>query len=157
MEDEPPRKRGRPITRQDWDASQKQIHLSTSTFERWRELKTALALASDDAVASYLLDFLALHYVVMNALPPYRRNRTPSLVMNRPRHLSRPITSKLHSAAMLMDTRSKTILQGIWLDRIKYIMFINIYVISPARSPFPLACSTPMQYNNEGSTPCQQW
>ena len=62
MEDEPPRKRGRPITRQeDWEASQKRIRLSTSTFERWRELKNALALASDDAVASYLLDFLALH------------------------------------------------------------------------------------------------
>ena len=62
MEEEQPRKRGRPITRQeDWESTQKRIRLSTSTFERWRALKTTLVLESDDAVASYLLDFLALH------------------------------------------------------------------------------------------------
>ena len=62
MEEEPPQKRGRPITRQeDWESTQKRLRLSTSTFERWRALKSTLALASDDAVVSYLLDFLALH------------------------------------------------------------------------------------------------
>ena len=62
MEEEPPRKRGIPITRQeDWESTQKRIRLCTLTFERWRALKSTLALASDDAVASYLLDFLVLH------------------------------------------------------------------------------------------------
>ena len=61
-EEEQTRKRGRQITRQEgWEWTQKQIHLFTSTFERRRALKTTLVLASDDAVASYLLDFLALH------------------------------------------------------------------------------------------------
>ena len=62
MEEEPPRKRGRPITRrEDWESTQKRIHLSTSTFERWQALKSTLALESDDAVVSYLLDFHVLH------------------------------------------------------------------------------------------------
>ena len=52
----PPRKRGRPVTRQeDWESTQKRTRLSTSTFQRWRELKNNLALPSDDSVASYLL------------------------------------------------------------------------------------------------------
>jgi len=52
----PPRKHGRPVTRQeDWESTQKRIRLSTSTFQRWQELKNNLALPSDDSVASYLL------------------------------------------------------------------------------------------------------
>ena len=54
MEEEPPRKCGRPITRhEDWESTQKQIRLSTLTFERWQALKSTLALASDDAVARF--------------------------------------------------------------------------------------------------------
>ena len=56
MEEQPVRKRGRPVMRQeDWESTQKRIRLSNSTFERWRELKNMLALPSDDSVASYLL------------------------------------------------------------------------------------------------------
>jgi len=52
----PPRKHGRPVTRhEDWESTQKRIRLSTSTFQRWRELKNNLALPSDNSVASYLL------------------------------------------------------------------------------------------------------
>ena len=56
MEEQPARKRGQTVTRQeDWESTQKQIHLSNSTIERWQELKNMLALPSDDSVASYLL------------------------------------------------------------------------------------------------------
>ena len=76
MEEEPPRKRGRPITRQeDWESTRKQIRLSTSTFEGWRALKSTLALASDDAVASYLLDFLALHVHRDECSTPVQKRR----------------------------------------------------------------------------------
>ena len=37
MVEQPARKRGRPVTRQeDWESTQKQIHLSNSIFERWQ-------------------------------------------------------------------------------------------------------------------------
>ena len=56
MAEQPARKRGRPATRtQDWEMTNKRIHLLNITFKRWRALKDELKLPNDDFVASFLL------------------------------------------------------------------------------------------------------
>ena len=50
------KKQGRPRKcREGWASVNKRIYLSDNTFNKWRELRAERELASDNAVACYLL------------------------------------------------------------------------------------------------------